>query len=149
MSNSAPARFLSKVPTREVGVWQGTVTAAQITAGVTVVPAVTGMQFVCIYNYKRGHTGTCSGPTTVGFVESVTTTNVITTHVSADLTDTTWRKSVAGDGTVVTTYLRIPLTVSEGVMILAAGGTANTAMVTMDYIVEGYYIPATGKHVSY
>jgi hypothetical protein len=137
------------VPTRNVGVWQGTLTAAEITAGTTVVPGKTGMQFVCTYNYKRGQGNTCSGPTTVGFVESVTTSNVITTHVAADLTATTWRKSVAGDGTVVTTLLRIPLTISEGVKILAAGGTANTAMTTMDYIVEGYYVPATGKHVSY
>ena len=148
MSNSAPQRFLKGTTTTRPGLWQGTVTAAQITAGVTVVPAVTGYQFVCTYNYKRGHGSTCSGPTTIGFVESVTTTNVITTHVSADLTDTTWRKSVAGDGTVVSTYLRVPLTVSEGVKILAAGGSANTAMTTMDYIVEGYYVPATGAHVN-
>jgi hypothetical protein len=148
MSNSAPARFNSKVPTRQVSVWQGTLTAAQITAGTIVVPAKTGMQFVCTYNYKRGHTGTCSGPTTIDFQES-TSAGVITSHVSADLTDAVWRKSVAGDGTVVTTNLRIPLTVSEGVKVIAAGGSANTAMVTMDYIVEGYYVPVTGKHVSY
>jgi len=27
------------------------------------------------------------------------------------------------------------------------GGSGNTAMVTMDYIIEGYYIPKTGTHV--
>ena len=147
MSNSAPARFVSTVPTRAVGVWQGTLTAAQITAGTTVVPAKTGMQFICTYNYKRGHTGTCSGPTTINFAESASS-GVITSHVSADLTDTTWRKSVSGDGTVVNTLLRIPLTVSEGVKIIAVGGSANTAMTSMDYIIEGYHVPATGAHVN-
>lgn len=146
MSNSVPKRYPEKAPTGRIGVWQGTVTAAQITAGVIVVPPVTGKQFVCTYNYKRGQGGTCSGPTTIDFQES-TTNGVITSHVSADLTATTWRKSVAGDGTVVTTNLRIPLTVSEGVKIIATGGSANTAMTTMDYIIEGYYVPKTGAHV--
>jgi len=146
MANSAPKRFLEEFPTNRVSVWQGTLTAAEITAGKIVVPAVTGKQFVCTYNYKRGQGGTCSGPTTIDFQES-STAGVITSHVSADLTATTWRKSVSGDGTVVVTNLRIPLTVSEGVKCIAAGGTANTAMTTMDYVIEGYYIPATGTHV--
>jgi hypothetical protein len=147
MSNSAPQRFLKGTATTRPGLWQGTLTAAQITAGVTVVPAVTGYQFVCTYNYRRGHGSTCSGPTTINFAESASS-GVITSHVSADLTDTTWRKSVSGDGTVVNTLLRIPLTVSEGVKIIAVGGSANTAMTSMDYIIEGYYVPATGAHVN-
>lgn len=146
MSNSVPKRYPEKAPTGRVGVWQGTVTAAEITAGKIIVPGKVGKQFVCTYNYKRGHGGTCSGPTTIDYQESVTN-GVITSHVSADLTDTTWRKSVSGDGTVVTTNLRIPLTVDEGVKVISSGGSANTAMTTMDYIIEGYYIPATGTHV--
>lgn len=142
MANSAPARFMSKVPTRAVGVWQGTITAAEITAGKTVVPAVGGMQFVCKDLMMRGQGGTCSGPTTITFMESASS-GVVVSHVSADLSAAVWNYTTGG--TVVTTNWKLPLTISEGIKCIAVGGSANTAMTTMDYIIEGYYIPATGK----
>jgi hypothetical protein len=145
MANTAPKRYVQTVPTASVGVWQGTLTAAEITAGKIIVPLKTGFQIVAHAAFMRGHTGTCSGPTTINFQES-TTGGVVLSHVSADLTDGVWRLSTAGDGTVVTTKLAIPLVVSEGITCIAVGGSANTAMVTMDYIVMGFYVPATGKH---
>jgi hypothetical protein len=145
MSNSAPARFVSTVPTRNIGVWQGTLTAAEITAGTTIVPPVGGMQFVATDCFMRGQGGTCSGPTTINFQET-TTGGVVMSHVSADLTAAAWRYTTAGDGTVVTTKWAIPLVISEGIKCIAVGGSANTAMTTMDYIIMGFYVPATGKH---
>jgi hypothetical protein len=144
MANSAPARFTSKIPTRNVGVWQGTLTAAKITAGTVIVPAIGGLQFVATECFMRGQGGTCSGPTTINFQES-TTGGVVMSHVSADLTAAAWRLTTAGDGTVVTTKWAIPLVISEGITCIAVGGSANTAMTTMDYIICGFYVPATGK----
>ena len=143
MSATAPRRYLATNPQDRVSIWQGTLTAAEITAGKVIVPAVTGMQVVVKGCKMRGQGGTCSGPTTINFQES-TTGGVVMSHVSADLTAAAWNEITGG--TVVITNLNIPLVISEGVKCIAVGGTANTAMTTMDYIIEAYYVPATGKH---
>jgi hypothetical protein len=143
MSNSIPTRYPRKNPIGHKGIWQGTVTAAQITAGVTVVPPVANYQFIATNLLMRGQGGTCSGPTTIDFQET-TSNGVIMSHVSADLTAAAW--NLTSGGTVVTTKLGVPLVVSEGVKIVDTGGSANTAMTTMDYVIEGYYIPRTGRH---
>jgi hypothetical protein len=143
MSNSIPTRYPRKNPIATKGIWQGTVTAAQITAGVVVVPPIANMQFIATSLLMRGQGNTCNNCTTVDFQES-TSNGVILSHVAADLTAAAW--NLTAGGTAVTTNLGKPLTVSEGVKIIASGGSANTAMTTMDYIIEGYYIPRTGRH---
>lgn len=141
MANSAPLRFMQKVPTKHLGMWTYTATAAEITAGKIIVPAVVGKQLLIYDAWFRGHGSTCSGPTTIALIESASS-GVAFSHVAADLSNGTWRYTTAGDGTVVTTLLKKWLTLSEGLKLVAAGGSANTAMTTMDVVVVGFYAGA-------
>lgn len=114
-------------------------TAAAIAAGTAeAVPAIAGRSFVCKDIFMRAIGGAVSGPTTVEVVIETTGT-VMESHVTADLTENTWRGTA--DGTVVITGITAGGLVTAGKKLLVTdtGGTAFATATHLDTICVGYY----------
>ncbi len=117
---------------------------ANITAGTAIaVPAVTGKQFVMRDAWLRAKGGSLSGPTTIELVVETTGT-VMLSHVTADMTQDTWRGCGTGDGTNVTTGITAGglVTAGKNVLLTDTGGTAAATATSIDVIVSGYFTTA-------
>ena len=142
MANSAPQRYLKKSVTSYVGVWDVTCTLAAVNAlTANVVPGVTGYKFTPVTAQFMCLTTHGAGPTTVLLFEEGTIGSVVLSHVIADMDADTWVGRTGG--TAVSTLLNnLPLTVSKGVNLGVAGGTALITSHAVRAIVSGYYILA-------
>jgi hypothetical protein len=139
MANTAPVRYLQKIPQNSVGVWDKTITLAEANAGAVIVPNQTGYQFVPTAVMWKC-TGSASGPTTLHVYDTSSAALVVMSHVTADCTDGVYVWEYGG--TVVTTCLRSPRVSGYGVSFGVAGGSALSVTTAIRVVVSGFYLRA-------
>jgi len=121
------------------GVYRARNTAAAITAGTAVALAArTGYQFIVKDAWMRAIGGALAGPTTIEIIIETTGT-VMLSHVTADMTQNTWRGPA--DGTPVITGITAGgiVTAAKKLLITDTGGSGFATATHLDTMVVGYW----------
>jgi len=114
-----------------------TLTLAQINAGTAVVAAKAGESFCPVDVWMQTPGSDIAAATLVRLVEE-TSSNVVISHVIADLASSAW--AAKAGGTVVTTYLGKVMAAGKALLADKTGTTATGANGGVRFIVFGFWV---------